>query len=461
MSWTSSLASWLGGSEDGLVFLLGQLMGYPVMLVYRLFLYKRSSTAQHIYFLLTGLLVGLWTIGMDVIHNLYAVMGTYLILLFAGGTLASVVISFLFNMGYLLIGYWYTESEGYDICWTMPHCVLCLRLIGLTFDCYDGARASVEGEVILSKDQKLTALKTKPGILQMFSHAFFIGTYHAGPLVPFKKYSEFATSKYQEDLPKSPVPFGLKRLGLSVMYMAIHLYGSSWLPSDWPNSLDFYSTGLAMKLMKLCIWCRIVLYKYLTVWLVSEGVCIMSGLSFNGVKEDGKVDFTGCANVKLTRLETASQFSHLVSSFNINTNAWVAAYIYKRLKFMNNRVISQVVTLLFLAMWHGYHTGYFLTFFNEFITINFEKSFLSTLQRSERFEQWMHHPFADIVVKLFGWVWVTVFMAQCFIPFALLTADRFIPSYMGIYFLLYAVYLTWPLWMVPVKAFLKVKSRRD
>ena len=51
-------------------------------------------------------------------------------LMFVGGTLASVVISFLFNMGYLLIGYWYTESEGYDICWTMPHCVLCLRLIG-------------------------------------------------------------------------------------------------------------------------------------------------------------------------------------------------------------------------------------------------------------------------------------------------------------------------------------------
>lgn len=47
-----------------------------------------------------------------------------------GGSLASVIVSFLFNFLYLLVGYWYTESDGYDICWTMPHCILALRLIG-------------------------------------------------------------------------------------------------------------------------------------------------------------------------------------------------------------------------------------------------------------------------------------------------------------------------------------------
>jgi lysophospholipid acyltransferase 5 len=45
------------------------------------------------------------------------------------------------------------------------------------------------------------------------------------------------------------------------------------------------------------------------------------------------------------RLETASKFGHLIESFNINTNGWAASYVYKRLKFMNNRIISQVDTL--------------------------------------------------------------------------------------------------------------------
>ena len=42
----------------------------------------------------------------------------------------SVIASFLYNFLYLLIGYWFTEMDGYLICWTMPGCVLCLRLIG-------------------------------------------------------------------------------------------------------------------------------------------------------------------------------------------------------------------------------------------------------------------------------------------------------------------------------------------
>jgi hypothetical protein len=30
-------------------------------------------------------------------------------------------------------------TDNYDICWTLPQCVLCLRLIGLSFDVSDGA----------------------------------------------------------------------------------------------------------------------------------------------------------------------------------------------------------------------------------------------------------------------------------------------------------------------------------
>lgn len=31
---------------------------------------------------------------------------------------------------YLLAGYYYTATEEYDIKWTMPHCVLMLKLVG-------------------------------------------------------------------------------------------------------------------------------------------------------------------------------------------------------------------------------------------------------------------------------------------------------------------------------------------
>ncbi|XP_037502714.1 lysophospholipid acyltransferase 5 [Rhipicephalus sanguineus] len=58
----------------------------------------------------------------------------------AGGTRASVAFSFIFCMGYLVLGYYHTATKDYDITWTMPHCILSLRLIGLVFDVYDGTK---------------------------------------------------------------------------------------------------------------------------------------------------------------------------------------------------------------------------------------------------------------------------------------------------------------------------------
>ena len=48
-------------------------------------------------------------------------------------------------------------------------------------------------------------------------------------------------------------------------------------------------------------------------------------------------------------------------------------YVYKRLRFLGSRYASQFLTLMFLAVWHGYHLGYFVLFFMEFIIILWER----------------------------------------------------------------------------------------
>ncbi len=48
-------------------------------------------------------------------------------------------------------------------------------------------------------------------------------------------------------------------------------------------------------------------------------------------------------------------------------------YMYKRLRFLGNKQLSQVVTLVFLAVWHGFYSGYYVNFFLEFITVFAEK----------------------------------------------------------------------------------------
>ena len=48
-------------------------------------------------------------------------------------------------------------------------------------------------------------------------------------------------------------------------------------------------------------------------------------------------------------------------------------YVYKRLKFLGNKIISQSVSLVFLSVWHGYYEGYHICFFFEFLTVQFEQ----------------------------------------------------------------------------------------
>ena len=76
-------------------------------------------------------------------------------------------------------------------------------------------------------------------------------------------------------------------------------------------------------------------------------------------------------------------------------------YVYKRLRFLNNKHISQLSALAFLAVWHGtvycvqllhrctvycsgWHSGYYLTFFNEFIVVNFEREFGALWAKSKK-----------------------------------------------------------------------------
>lgn len=51
----------------------------------------------------------------------------------------------------------------------------------------------------------------------------------------------------------------------------------------------------------------------------------------------------------------------------------LSSYIFKRLKFLGNKELSQGLSLLFLALWHGLHSGYLICFQMEFLIVIVEK----------------------------------------------------------------------------------------
>lgn len=77
--------------------------------------------------------------------------------------------------------------------------------------------------------------------------------------------------------------------------------------------------------------------------MLQEGVCILSGLGYNGVV-DGEHKWDACANMKVWVFETTPLFGGTISSFNINTNAWAARSVKTVQSNIQHTVEKKAVT---------------------------------------------------------------------------------------------------------------------
>uniref|UniRef100_A0ABI7YNS4 Lysophosphatidylcholine acyltransferase 3 n=1 Tax=Felis catus TaxID=9685 RepID=A0ABI7YNS4_FELCA len=126
----NKLATSLGASEQALRLIISIFMGYPMAVFYRRYLYFKDSYLIHLFHAFTGLSIAYFNFGNQLYHSLLCVGLQFLILRLMGRTVTAVLTTFCFQMAYLLAGYYYTATGNYDIKWTMPHCVLTLKLIG-------------------------------------------------------------------------------------------------------------------------------------------------------------------------------------------------------------------------------------------------------------------------------------------------------------------------------------------
>ncbi|KAJ9577509.1 hypothetical protein L9F63_005882, partial [Diploptera punctata] len=99
----SQLAYSLGATEPALRLLVSILIGYPLALIHRYTLYGKNPEYQHIFFVVTGLTIGYFNYGWEVLHSVTSVLVVYAILRVVGGTLISVISVFVFTMTYLLV----------------------------------------------------------------------------------------------------------------------------------------------------------------------------------------------------------------------------------------------------------------------------------------------------------------------------------------------------------------------
>uniref|UniRef100_T1GZ43 Lysophospholipid acyltransferase 5 n=1 Tax=Megaselia scalaris TaxID=36166 RepID=T1GZ43_MEGSC len=230
-------------------------------------------------------------------------------------------------------------------------------------------------ETKLSKDQKENGIKETPSLIELAAYSYFPSSFIVGPQFPFKRYNRFINEEFA--IYKSNMKAGAIRCSVGVIYLILRQIGAIYLPDDYFMSNEYSNKSLFIQMIEVGLWGKISLYKYISCWLLAEGSLILLGIAYSPKSSqkdsDTLDDWTACSNVKLVLLETGSRMLHYVQSFNVNTNNWVASYVYKRLKFLNNRTLSYAGALLFLAVWHGFHSGYYMAFALEYTIITFER----------------------------------------------------------------------------------------
>lgn len=186
------------------------ISGYPGAIFYRKFVFPLPKLQNHLYFVVSGLALCFFNFGYGTVHSLVSVLATYLMIRFLPHSLPLRTASFLFHMTYILVGefsalrplsassatdpqplsgYYTTETDSYDIKWTTPHCVLVLRLIGLTFDVCDTAAKN-------KKEMDTYGIAKTPNLLEIAAYVYFPASFLAGPQFPYRLFERFSNKEF-------------------------------------------------------------------------------------------------------------------------------------------------------------------------------------------------------------------------------------------------------------------------
>ncbi|KAI9247988.1 MBOAT, membrane-bound O-acyltransferase family-domain-containing protein [Phascolomyces articulosus] len=485
MPFLTSPIAWITGIPEPTLRLLMTLgLAYPIARVYNQ-MYIRGKgpivsaatvTERNMFILLAGLGLSLFFNGSTIYHSLITVAVSYGVLylnerFMPQNRLYGAAAVWGFNAIYLLAGYYFTATDEYDVSWTMPQCILCLRLMGFGFDYYDGATSvvKVEGPEATKKAEEATDHQTTvrptekvkppsnlplsfasdtplailPDFSQVLAYCYFPSAFLVGPQFSFSLYRKWLSTTplqeegnavAQEEAEKDQMRYVFRCLGLAVVYLAIQQGIGGNYPTSYLLTDEYASLGLLRRIWIFMVTGKFVYNKYIGVWMLTEGACAYFGISYEGKDGQGRHLFGGLANALPLQFETSTSIDHVIGSFNINTNLWVKYYVFKRLKFLGNKQLSQFGALAFLAIWHGFHINYFTTFFCEFSVTLCEsvlrKRLLPTVQTYTK-----SNAIALVAWKVVAWCTCSASLHYCVVQFDLLKASKAFIAYKNVYFL--------------------------
>lgn len=259
------------------------VLAYPFAAAYHVMLLHPSkyatSATRNAYCLLVGVGLFYFYCANDILHSFATICASYAICALLGLLRLRAwagAVGMIFNMAYLLWGYHISSTEQYDINWTIPQCVLCLRLIGFCFDYADG-RHRLSGDETSSKTSNApisfpadSALVDLPPFVQVLGYAYFFPSCIIGPQFAFRLYEKFLNNQHLPDnsnggsgglLPGGCILRTVKCLAIGAFYLGIYELLNAKFNSALVLTDEYSSFPLWKRYLLLPVICKAIIYK--------------------------------------------------------------------------------------------------------------------------------------------------------------------------------------------------------
>ncbi|KXS14466.1 MBOAT-domain-containing protein [Gonapodya prolifera JEL478] len=398
----AALAAYFGLPVDNVLGLVALFAGYPLAWLFS-FLPTSWTTARHLFSVVTS--TALFVFFFDwrgYLHLLSAALYTYYLTKWYGRERWASVLVMVLTMTQLSYNHLQhqillftdnpgTEHANFDH--TAPFMVLVIRLTSFAWSVYDGTRDEKTLPPFL-RSRRIPP-SAFPSLGPFLGYAFFFGGFLAGPAVDYSAYDRFAKGTLLPPNVSSLRPT-LKCLGEGLAFLVVFLLLGRY---DYHAVLTpgFDSLWFGYKLIHFNIAGFNQRCKFYLLWKISEGVCVLCGVGYNGVDpKTGKHKWDRCTNVRPLGIELALSMRDLIENWNIVTQSWLRWNVYVRYtgddtvraatdgsvakSREDTRGQANVLTFAVSAFWHGFYPGYYILFLSASFAVQVSKTVRRTLR---------------------------------------------------------------------------------
>ncbi|KAJ0177214.1 hypothetical protein K1T71_007223 [Dendrolimus kikuchii] len=442
------LSTRIGLPLDLVNFLIAQVAALCLARLFRKPLRFASAEFRHTVCLVIGLIMGYFCFGKQSIHLSILPMLSYTLFKtlphhIMGNVVLAASITYLSCL-HLHRQIYHTADYTLDI--TGPLMVITQRVTSLAYSVQDNlTKKEINSNTMgHSSDIQFSKVEKIPSPLEYFAYTLAFQTLMCGPVVFYSDYINFIEgarvdgNEKSNDVEPSPRLAVLYKMAGSLAAALLYLTLAKKYPLVVLEELtdptsEVSKTWSAIYLLWYAYLSTLVVRcKYYHAWLLSEAICNNCGMGFNGYDEDGSPKWDKMSNIDVWGFELSQNFRTAVASWNKNTNAWLRGVAYERggAAWRTARVYA------LSAVWHGFHPGYYLTFFaGGLFTVAARK--IRSVARPMFLDSWLKKFFYDSL----SFITTRVAMTYATVPFVLLHLAPSLAFYGRFYYSLHFIAL--------------------